>query len=103
MATRTFRITVEADTAPDFGTATIDEQIFTTDTAVDLTLPAATGGNGAPYSYTLDPALPAGLTFNAAARPADHHRHPHHHPADTLLPSERTTRTKTPTAPTEPS
>ena len=69
MATRTFRITVEADTAPDFGTATIDEQIFTTDTAVDLTLPAATGGNGAPYSYTLDPALPAGLTFNAAARP----------------------------------
>ena len=36
-------------------------------TAVDLTLPRATGGNGA-ITYTLTPATPAGLTFIPATR-----------------------------------
>ena len=61
-----------ADTAPTFGTETVAAQVFTMGTAVDLTLPVATGGN-APYTYTLvpgllAPALPDGLIFNAAAR-----------------------------------
>ena len=61
-----------ADTAPTFGAVTISPQTFTIGTAVDLTLPAATGGN-APYTYTLvpgvlAPTLPDGLTFNAVAR-----------------------------------
>ena len=61
-----------ADTAPTFGTATVTAQTYTVGTAVDETLPAATGGN-APYTYTLvpgvlAPTLPDGLTFNAVAR-----------------------------------
>ena len=60
------------DTTPTFGTATVAAQVFTMGTAVDLTLPAATGGN-APYTYTLvqgllAPPLPDGLTFNAVDR-----------------------------------
>ena len=67
-ASLTFSITVEAvpDTAPSFGTATIASQTFTQGTAVDLTLPAATGGN-APLTYALTPAIP-GLTFDPATR-----------------------------------
>ena len=62
----------DTDTAPTFGTATVTAQTYTVGTAVDLTLPAATGGN-APYTYTLVPGLlapplPDGLTFNAVAR-----------------------------------
>ena len=60
-------ITIEADTTPSFGGAAVSAQTFTIGTAVDLTLPAATGGNGA-ITYTLTPALPTGLIFNAAAR-----------------------------------
>ena len=78
MTTATTLITVNrapatgTDTTPTFGTATVAAQVFTIGTAVDLTLPAATGGN-APYTYTLvqgllAPPLPDGLTFNAVAR-----------------------------------
>ena len=64
-----FSITVDGeDTAPAFGTATITAQTFMQDTAVDLTLPIATGGNGA-ITYTLTGALPAGLTFDGTASP----------------------------------
>ncbi len=47
-----------------------DDQNYTVDTAVDVTLPAATGGIGEP-TYTLTgpgDALPAGLSFNPASR-----------------------------------
>ena len=58
-------VTVTAtDTVPTFGDATISPQVFTIGTAVDLTLPAATGGNGA-ITYALTPAIP-GLTLDAA-------------------------------------
>ena len=51
-----------------FATTTIAGQSYTKDTAIDtLTLPAATGGNGT-TTYALTPALPKGLTFDAAAR-----------------------------------
>ena len=56
------------DTAPSFGGATIEAQTYTQGTAITpLTLPVATGGNGA-ITYTLTPALPTGLIFNATAR-----------------------------------
>ncbi len=55
-------------TAPTFGTATVANQSYALNTAIaNLTLPAATGGDGA-LVYTLSPAPPLGLTFNAAAR-----------------------------------
>ena len=37
-------------------------------TAVELTLPEVTGSGTPPYTYDLTPALPAGLTFDAATR-----------------------------------
>ena len=55
------------DTAPTFGAVTISPQTFTIGTAVDLTLPVATGGEGA-IVYALTPAAPAGLTFIPATR-----------------------------------
>ena len=56
------------DTAPSFGGATVSAQTYTQGTAITpLTLPAATGGNDA-ITYTLTPALPTGLIFNATAR-----------------------------------
>ena len=68
-ASLTFTITVEAaDTAPSFGTATVANQSWTQYTAISaVTLPAATGGDGA-LSYTLSPALPSGVSFDATAR-----------------------------------
>ena len=48
-----------------FDPSTIADQTFTVGTAVNLTLPIATGGT-APYTYTLSP-IPAGLSFTAAA------------------------------------
>ena len=48
-----------------FGTATIDDQNYTVDVAVNLTLPAV-GGGATPLVYTLEP-TPAGLTFDATA------------------------------------
>ena len=67
-AVLTFAIAVEADLAPSFGSATVTDRIFTTGEALTaLTLPAATGGNGA-LAYALTPALPAGLAFDPATR-----------------------------------
>ena len=65
--TLTFNIVVAEDKAPDFGTATAADQSFTVGETVALTLPVATGGNGA-LTYTLTPALPGGLTFDATTR-----------------------------------
>ena len=50
-----------------FFTAAVAEQIYEVDVPVSVTLPAAVGGDGV-LSYTLTPALPAGLTYT---RPAD--------------------------------
>ena len=69
-ATITFRVAIEAagtGPAPTFGGATISEQFYAQGTAVDLTLPVATGGSGT-STYTLTPALPTGLSFTAADR-----------------------------------
>ncbi len=54
--------------APDFGTATIADRQFDQHTPItSLTLPAATGGNGA-LSYSLTPDVPPGLTLDTATR-----------------------------------
>ena len=56
------------DSLPDFGTATVPDQSWSRHWRVaGVTLPAATGGNGT-LTYALRPALPAGLTFDAATR-----------------------------------
>lgn len=69
-ATLTFTITVEeeADNQPSFGAAAIPDQEYRAESDIDpLTLPSATGGDGA-LSYTVTPALPGGLAFDAATR-----------------------------------
>ncbi len=61
---------IALDVEPDFGGQTIDAQLYVIDTDVDLTLPAATGGNGELF-YRLGDAsenLPPGLTFNKTMR-----------------------------------
>ena len=59
---------VEGDVAPAFAQGeTITTQSWTVGTVVDLTLPAATGGNGT-VSYELTPALPAGVTVDLSTR-----------------------------------
>ena len=56
------------DTSPDFGTITIPDITATVNQAItSVTLPAATGGNK-PLTYSLTPALPAGMSFNAGTR-----------------------------------
>ena len=58
----------DANTTPDFGTQTIADQRWPKDVEIaPLTLPAATGGNGA-LAYSLSPGLPAGLNFDATTR-----------------------------------
>ena len=63
VATASYTLIVTA--APTFGSASIVEQDYTVDTAVNVTLPAATDGT-APLSYSLTPggSIPAGLSFN---------------------------------------
>ncbi len=64
----TFRITVRTDGAPTFGNETIRAQSYVIRSPIrPLTLPVATGRN-APLTYSLAPALPAGLSFNANTR-----------------------------------
>ena len=70
-ATQGFKISVEEaqppDTAPSF-TGMVAAQTYTVGVAItSLTLPPATGGNGA-LTYTLGPMIPDGLTFDAATR-----------------------------------
>ena len=60
---------VVEDVAPSFGSETIAAQTWTVGTAVDVTLPVATGGNGT-ISYELTPALPSGVTLNSSTRVA---------------------------------
>ena len=68
-STDTVTITVSADSVPEFGSAAFSPPIQPTGEAVDLLLPAASGGN-APLTYTLGaaPALPVGLVFDGATR-----------------------------------
>ncbi len=58
--------TIQPDRMPTFG-ATIAPQTYFTNTAVNVTLPAASGGNGA-LTYAITETLPGGLTFTAATR-----------------------------------
>ncbi len=52
------------DSVPDFGSATIANQMYVVDEAITaLQLPSATGGDGT-LTYTLAPGLPTGLTFD---------------------------------------
>ena len=64
----TVDIIVNANTVPDFASATIADQTYTVGGDIgSVTLPTATGGDGA-LSYALTPMLPDGLTFTAADR-----------------------------------
>ena len=64
----TFTITIAEDLAPSFGSATISDKSWTQRQAITaFTLPTATGGDGS-LTYTLSPALPAGVTKNAGHR-----------------------------------
>ena len=69
MFTITVNAAAVADTAPSFAQgASIADQTHTVNTMITaLTLPEASGGNGA-LTYALTPALPAGLSFAADAR-----------------------------------
>ena len=64
-ATQTFSVEIR-DVAPSFSGTPVGNQSYTKGKAASLTLPAATGGNGA-LSYSLAPSVP-GLTFNAGTR-----------------------------------
>ena len=65
-ASDAFTVTVEPDTQPSL--AAIANRTYTRGVAiVALTLPLASGGNGA-LSYSLSPDPPAGLVFDPAAR-----------------------------------
>ena len=58
----------ERDVGPTFGSAAVPALTYTAGVRMSpRVLPAATGGKG-PLSYTLTPALPAGLTFTASTR-----------------------------------
>ena len=59
--------TVEANTAPDFTGKSVEAQTYTQGSAVSVSLPASATGN-APLTYSLSPALPAGLSFDASTR-----------------------------------
>ena len=65
----TFNITVVADTAPDFGTGSIDDILLTVDSAVPagttITPPAITGGNGT-ITITFSGTIPTGTTLSSS-------------------------------------
>ncbi len=61
-----FGITVGSD-VPTFSGETISDKEYVTDTAITETLPVAVGGDGA-LTYSITPALPAGLIFTPATR-----------------------------------
>ena len=64
-ASVTFSVAVADNNVPSFA-ATVDDQTWTRNAAIDgFTLPTATGGDGT-ISYALDPALPAGVTKDAS-------------------------------------
>ena len=66
-ATLTFDLTVNADTTPALSSSVSNQSYRQNVQISTLTLPAATGGNGA-LTYSLTPAPPAGLTFSASTR-----------------------------------
>ena len=64
-----FEISVIVDIAPTFGGQTIAPISATVDTAIaPVFLPEATDADGDPITYSISPALPAGLTFNTVTR-----------------------------------
>ena len=68
-ATAVFNITITQDNTPSFANdATIADKVYVKDSAITtVTLPAATGGD-TPLTYSLSPALPTGLSFDASSR-----------------------------------
>ncbi len=62
----TFTITVVANTAPTFSTTIANKRWLQDSAITGFTLPSATGGNGA-LTYTLSPALPAGVATTTSA------------------------------------
>lgn len=62
-----FTLEVIRNRVPTFGTASVPPQHLRVGTAFELVLPTATGGDGA-LTYTLTPALPAGLAFTPETR-----------------------------------
>ena len=65
--TKSFTVTVQTDSTPSFSTTQADLS-FTKDQAITtVNLPAATSGNGT-ITYSLTPALPAGLSINTDTR-----------------------------------
>ena len=68
-ATLTFTITVSSDAPPSFGSGSVPEKAFFTNTAIaDFTVPAASGGNGT-ITYQAS-GLPTGLVFDATGTDA---------------------------------
>ncbi len=66
--TLTFGATVETDTRPGFGNQTVGTQLWVKDVEIEaLQLPESETGNPE-FVYTLTPALPEGLSFDAATR-----------------------------------
>jgi len=66
--TESFTVGVQADTTPSFAGVSAPDLSFMKNAAVTRTLPAvSTAGNGT-MTYTVSPALPAGLSFTAATR-----------------------------------
>ena len=65
-----FSIWAKAAPSLSFGASTIDNQSYPKNTAIStLTLPEATASHDSPtITYTLSPALPAGLSFDADTR-----------------------------------
>ena len=68
-STAALTFTLIVGTAPAFasGAAIADQTYIQNEPIADLTLPTATGGDGA-LTYSLSPALPRGLTFDATQR-----------------------------------
>ncbi|MYE00015.1 MAG: hypothetical protein F4Y03_01875 [Alphaproteobacteria bacterium] len=66
-STSSVAVTIGLDVAPDFGDRTVADQVFPKDKAVDLTLPEATGGDGA-LTYSIVETLPTGLMFSSTTR-----------------------------------
>ena len=65
-ASFSFAIAVETDSMPSVGA--VANQSFVQNSAIStVTLPAATGGNS-PLAYSISPAPPAGLSFDASTR-----------------------------------
>ena len=66
-ATVTFAVEVEPDLMPTFGASVSDQRYNKSAAIVALVLPNANGGDD-PLTYSLSPALPAGLALDMASR-----------------------------------